>query len=293
MQSVCVIGSAGMAGQAFCEFLIANNFQVFAVSRVGPDFGFDALAPHSFAKLESFLDNIQPSIVINCLAVTSIYYCEEYPLDSFKVNSLFPKFLAEVCIRINSKLIHISSDHFFDDSCILHPESSAVTPLNHYSVTKLSAERFVLTNPEALVIRTNIVGFRGSPGRPTFVEWLIDSLTNRSPLNLFTDFYTSPIDVETFVRLCTHPSLLSSSGIYNIASSSQISKLEFSKLLARELDIQLDWHNESSVLNLNPRRPRFLGLDCNKIESLLQTTMPSPSQVVANLVVQYKTRSLI
>lgn len=290
MQSVCVIGSSGMAGQAFCKYLAANNFKVFTVSRDSPDFSIDILALDSLAKLELFLADIQPNIVINCLAITSLQHCENFPLDSFKVNSLFPRFLADLCRRINTKLIHISSDHFFDDSCILHSETSSTSPLNHYSITKLCAERFVLSNSSALVIRTNIVGFRGIPHRPTFVEWLIDSLLNRSPLTLFTDFYTSSIDVESFVRICMNPRLVSSSGIYNIASSSHLSKLEFSRLLAREFHINLDWHNESSVLDLSPRRSRFLGLDCSKVESLLTMPMPSPSQVIANLVIQYKSR---
>ena len=290
MQSVCVIGSSGMAGQAFCKYLAANNFKVFAISRVSPDLSIDILALDALDKLEQFLLNIQPSIIINCLAITSLQFCENHPLDSFKVNSLLPRFLADLCCRINSKLIHISSDHFFDDSCILHSETSSVSPLNHYSITKLCAERFVLPNPSSLVIRTNIVGFRGIAHRPTFVEWLIDSLLNRSSLNLFTDFYTSSIDVESFVRICMNPCLISASGIYNIGSSSQLSKLEFSRLLAREFDIKLDWHNESSVLDLSPRRSRFLGLDCSKVESRLSMPMPSPSQVIANLVVQYKSR---
>ena len=150
-----------------------------------------------------------------------------------------------------------------------------------------------MANPEALVIRTNIVGFRGDAKRPTFVEWLINCLVNRKPLNLFSDFYTSSIDVDSFVRFCMDPVLLSASGIYNIASSSHVSKLKFSQLLAHQLEISLDWHTEASVLDLRPRRSRFLGLDCNKVESLLNTSMPSPSQVIANLVAQYKTRSPI
>ncbi len=63
--------------------------------------------------------------------------------------------------------MQISTDHYFcGQGDLKHDESAPVTLLNEYARTKYAGEAFALTNPEACVIRTNVVGFRGWEVRP-------------------------------------------------------------------------------------------------------------------------------
>jgi len=79
--------------------------------------------------------------------------------------------------------VHVSTDHYYTASNnIYHSEEDEVAPMNEYATSKLAGENLALTSPQALVLRTNIIGKRGWKNRPNFAEWVVNNLKNKTNL---------------------------------------------------------------------------------------------------------------
>jgi len=282
-----VIGASGMAGQAFVNFLKAHNYNVVGLSRNGPNILFDAMSyPEG---IESVIGELRPAIIVNCAAIVSLEHCENNSEEAHRLNALLPKHIARGSSLVGARFLHISTDHYYTgDTDMKHSEEDPVTIVNKYAETKFIGESNALQHPNTLVVRTNITGFRGQAGRPTFIEWLASALINKDPLKLFTDFYTSTIDTSAFCGLCMSHKKINTTGILNIASSDTRSKKEFALCLAKQLGIDPYWAEDASVLSMELRRAESLGLDCSKVQTILGERMPNSDEVIQRLASQLK-----
>lgn len=287
-RKIIVLGARGMAGQAFYKYFKERDFSVLGVARSGSDINLDLI--YQFSDLECIFSSFRPSIVVNCAALVSLSLCEENEILSYEINSLLPKKLAISSDLHGFKLVHISTDHYylFNEAPALHSENDTVYLVNTYAKSKYLGELYAASSNTSLIIRTNITGFRNSCFRPTFIEWMIDSIQSSTRIQLFTDFYTSTIDVSTFCCLVYLLIKESCSGLFNIASSESISKFQFASLLAKQMCVGLTGAVESSVEGLQPKRATDLGLNCSKAESTLGLPMPSSEDVVRSLLEEYK-----
>ena len=66
-------------------------------------------------------------------------------IEAFRLNSHLPGIIANACNFTNTKLIHISTDHLFDDQNNLYSEEDEVRLLNIYAKSKYEGELEVLT----------------------------------------------------------------------------------------------------------------------------------------------------
>ena len=286
-QTIIVLGSGGMAGQAFLKFFNQLNFDVLGVSRSGADVNVDLV--NQFHLLEDVFRTLKPSIVVNCAALVSLQACQDNPFLSYQINSLLPHKLSTLSDLYGFKFIHISTDHYYllNDIPLLHSEGDPVFLINSYAKSKYLGELYAASCTNSLIVRTNITGFRNYLHRPTFIEWMIDSIQRSEPIKLFTDFYTSTIDVTTFCRFVYLLVEQDCTGLFNIASSESISKLQFACLLAKEMKVEHPAFVEATVAQLYPKRATDLGLDCAKAQSTLDVDMPSSVDVVRSLVQEY------
>lgn len=98
--------------------------------------------------------------VIHCAALTDTKHCEDDPVDCYLVNSIGTYNLMEYCDCGDVpfiKLVYISTDHVFDGSAGDYKEFDLPNPRGHYATSKYIGERFVLANPNNLVIRTSFM----------------------------------------------------------------------------------------------------------------------------------------
>lgn len=288
-RTLVILGQTGLLGQAlYKEASSRDNINVYGVARNGAQ---DSLDVTDTDNLIAYLDKVRPSYIVNTVAQVNLEGCEKDPDFAYELNAKVNDHLASYCTKNDIKLCYISTDHYFTgDGAALHDESACVTFLNEYSKTKYAGEEFVLTCPNSLVVRTNIVGFRNWELRPTFVEWAIDSLILEKDITAFHDFYTSSIDVRTCSKAILDLLFLDATGIINVASSECASKEEFIVRLARELDLDTPNLQSASVMTmgLNVRRAESLGLDVSYAESLLGYRLPSLEGVIDNIVHEYK-----
>jgi dTDP-4-dehydrorhamnose reductase len=278
VRSVAIVGATGMLGQAMCREAGRRGYPVATVARRGADHLVDATQS---TALRAALDAIQPAFVINAAAQTNLEACEQDPGAAYAINAGLVATLADYCGSNGIKLIHVSTDHFFTgDTDRLHDEQAPVRLVNEYARTKYAGEVFAATCANSLILRTNLVGFRGWT-RPTFVEWAIAALRSAEPVTLFDDFFTSSLDADCFAVVTFDLLARCACGTLNVAARNAVSKAAFVTMLAQRLGLGTTHCRIGSVREMSgTRRAESLGLDVGRAEALLGYTLPDAHCVV-------------
>lgn len=272
-----------MLGQAFLREATSRVHQVVATTRSGSGIHCDVTKD---SELEQLLESCRPDLVVNCAAVVSFADCVNDPWDAWKVNARAVGVLAECCHNLDARLIHISTDHYFSgDGSQRHDETAPVRLLNEYARTKFAGEAFALTAADALVLRTNVIGFRGH-GSSTFAEWAIELIENDREATLFEDSFVSSIDAATLAAVALDLSAGEERGILNVASSEVFSKKQMIEELARQMGRVLTNTTNGSVRDLPVPRAESCGLDVSRAEKALGRQLPDLQQVISNLLHQ-------
>jgi dTDP-4-dehydrorhamnose reductase len=282
-----VLGSTGMLGQALIKEIKQRNKTVIGIARKNADITLDITKDE---LLLNTIKEVQPKVIINTVAIVNLSYCEENPAESYLYNARASATLSRYCAANQIKYIYISTDHYFKgNKNKKHSEEQPVNLCNEYALTKYLGEELSLINEQALVVRTNIVGFRYNKDAPTFVEWAIKALENNEKMNLFNDFYTSSIDVNSFSKALYNLITEDTAGLINLASSDVSNKEEFISALANRLNLSLkntttcSMHQNTSTIKRNDS----LGLDVSKAEKILAYKLPTLSEVINNLAIEY------
>jgi dTDP-4-dehydrorhamnose reductase len=281
-----VLGSTGTLGQAMLAQARAREWSCCGAARSDAESSVDVT---DLAALEALLDEVRPSVVVNCAAITNLADCEERPAFAYAVNARVPGWLAELSLDRGIDFVQVSSDHFFTgDGAATHDEKARVRLVNEYARTKYAGEVFALTAPTTLAVRTNLVGLRRWPGRPNFAEWALDAVENDRPLPLFEDFFTSSMHSRACSTAILDLIQMRARGLVNIASSQVVSKRAFVQALARALGVELSRVSTASVRGLTPRRAESLGLDVRRAESLLGRRLPDLHDTVRAVVEEHQ-----
>ena len=178
MRRTLILGAGGMLGYAVGAWLALRGYQVagtihrqaWAVRFPAPCsllFGVDALR---FQTVTRALDEFQPDLAINCIAVRSAGDCARL-IEMFRVNGQFPRQLAVACAARGIRLIHISTDGVFDGREGNYDEQSATSPIDPYGRSKAFGEQ---VGANALTLRTSMIG-RAPSGSGSLLDWLIAS----------------------------------------------------------------------------------------------------------------------
>ncbi|MCG8604151.1 sugar nucleotide-binding protein [bacterium] len=283
---ILVLGSTGMVGQALTVELNRQQRPNVGVARKNADICIDIT--HTEA-LVTVVEECRPDIIINCAAKINLTKCERNPLAAYLINTRPVGVLARLCTQKGIYLVQISTDHYYSGHGLRkHREDEPVALCNEYAISKYLAEHLALTAPHSLVLRTNVVGFRGWADQPTFVEWAISSLSNALPITLFSDYFTSSLDTSNFSRVLLDLMRLRAKGIINLASSEVSSKKHFVEALAQRLNLPLHNTRDGSVTEHDQiARNTSSGLDVSRAEALLGYRLPNRAEVIESLATQY------
>lgn len=210
------------------EFLL-NQHKREINSIYGAIVNFNLFNPYELAQL---LDEYCIDVVVNTVALASVDQCELQNELANLLNAKLPVLIARACRLSNTKLIHISTDHFYGFENKLFTEEDSLDLLNSYAATKYAGEQGVLEEyPLALVCRTNFFGI-GPSYKPSFSDKILNNLRSKIPIALFNDVFFTPLVAFNLAR-CAHALVdKGCSGIYNISSDNSMSKYEFGVALA-------------------------------------------------------------
>ena len=165
---ILLLGSNGMLGKTIYKKLTSLETEVSTVARSNADYCFDLTDD---ARLESCIKEERPAVVINAAAIVDIEFCEKNPGLAYQINTRIPGVLADICKRKNIYLVHISTDHYYcGDGSRKHKETDPVTLVNEYARTKYLGEQLILAHKDSLILRTNIIGFKGDKKKTYNIE---------------------------------------------------------------------------------------------------------------------------
>ena len=185
-----------------------------------------------FSDAEKLVKKYRPKIIINCIGITgrrNVDDCELEKDATLLANSFVPVILAEVCLRSNIKLVHISS------GCIFNYDYKKNAPIKEdsqdyffslfYSRSKIYAERAL----EALARDYNIL----------ITRIRIPLLNTKHPKNVLDklikygkviDMANSVTYIPDFIRAIKHLIKIDARGVYNVVNKGGLRYPELMKV---------------------------------------------------------------
>lgn len=290
MKSVFITGIAGMLGSNLA-YLLRERYRVLGVD-LHP-ITIDHVMGSIFSVLDTeqlrkYLIQNQIDTVIHCAALVDVDGCEANPEYAEKINYRLTEDIAILCESLHIKLIFISSDAVFDGKAdYLYRETDTPNPISVYGKTKLKAEEAVLSRKDNLVVRTNIYGFNYRD-KLSFGEWILNSLQNNIPLNMFYDLYFSPILVNELSELLERCMEKGLCGLYHACSTGSISKYDIAVAIKKEFE-STGTINRVSMKDYNFKAPRTqnMGLCNDKLSNDLAVHIRTPLEGVAQFKLLY------
>lgn len=94
-------------------------------------------------KVEEFVEDCKPDVIINCAAYTAVDKAEEQLELARKINCNGPKNLAIAARKCQATLVHISTDYVFGGDLSIeniYHEDDEKAPVTAYGITKLEGE---------------------------------------------------------------------------------------------------------------------------------------------------------
>ena len=128
--------------------------------------GIDAM---NFGIVKRLLDQLEPQVIVNCVAVTKRRDAADDALTSIELNSALPHRLGVWATTHSARLFHFSTDCVFDGRTGGYTEDSPTNAADLYGRTKALGE---VTGPGILTLRTSFVGREISHGTE-LLEWFL------------------------------------------------------------------------------------------------------------------------
>ncbi len=151
MHRILVTGSNGQLGSEIRELSKNDGINVYFYTDVSE------LDITDKSAVNTFIENHQIDIVVNCAAYTQVDKAEDDEKTAFLINATAPGNLAEVCRKYDATLFHISTDYVFDGSNnVPYLETQSTSPLGVYGRSKLEGEKLIQQSGcNYLIIRTS------------------------------------------------------------------------------------------------------------------------------------------
>ena len=113
LKKIVILGVNGMAGHIVAEhFNSQNKYDVYGIARQSSHYTREVIDVTEVDSLKKGLLKIKPDVVINCVG-SLISQSNNDISNAILINSYLPNLLAEMGVKIDFKLIHISTDCVF------------------------------------------------------------------------------------------------------------------------------------------------------------------------------------
>ena len=175
---------------------------------------------------------VEPSVIINAAAYTAVDKAETDSTRAYAVNADALGVLAEACVTINAKLIHVSTDFVFDGIQGGYNEASNTNPLGVYGASKLAGEHAIQVSAvNAAIIRTAWVY---SAHGNNFVKTMLRLMAEKEALSVVSDQRGTPTWAKGLAKACWALAQSDASGIYHYTDEGECSWYEFACEIQRQ-----------------------------------------------------------
>ena len=262
---VLVTGANGQLGYDVVKELQKQNIERYGATRKE----FDLI---DFEATEKFIAHYMPDVVIHCAAYTAVDKAEDEQGLCYLVNASATENIAEICKKINAKMLYISTDYVFDGTKEGFYEADDIpNPINVYGKTKLLGEQAVqrILNKYFIVRISWVFGEYGN----NFVKTMLKLGKERKEINVIADQYGSPTYTVDLAALLVEMIKTDKYGIYHATNEGVCTWAEFAEenFKIAKLDVKVN-HITTAEYPTKAKRPLNSRLSKNslKINSLKQ-----------------------
>jgi len=229
---ILLLGSSGKMGTAIRKVFGKENL----ILKNSKDF--DALNLESVNKV---LNACSPEIIINTVAYMGIDDCEKYPEKALRINTLYPKYLAQYCYKKNIIFINFSTDAVFDGKRRkFYTENDIPLPVNIYGYTKLGADIFIQNKLQRYYLIRIPILFGPYHKDTQFVEKMLKKGITDKNIKIANDIFSSPtfsIDIAKQIKKLIKQRY--DFGLYHVANAGVASLYEFFNKIVEALELNI------------------------------------------------------
>ena len=284
---IVTVGASGLLGSVLVPALKLAGHSISTVGRsLTNDFRCDV---GNLTSVSSLLNELQPDVLINLVALTDVDLCESDPRQAFSVNV---RALENIVSWIesapkNCHLVHISTDQVYDGPGP-HCEDEVMLT-NYYSFSKYAAELAAL-RVNSTILRTNFFGKSMCDHRSSFTDWVHHNASTNRNIVLFSDVFFSPLSMATLAEMIILVVSQKPSGVFNLGSNCGLSKSEFSILFMKKLKFgmaNIEVASIGDVSFMKTYRPRDMRLNVTKFEQKLDVCLPTLEAEINRIIGDY------
>ena len=245
---VLILGVTGMLGSTVFKMLMKDKLlTVYGTLRSASGTKYFPIDSHTQLlanvdvldndSLISVMTAVKPDLVINCIGLIKQYADANDPLLALPINAMFPHRLANLCLLINARLIHISTDCVFSGSKGMYTEEDVSDAKDLYGKSKYIGELHDLSH--AVTLRTSIIGHELN-SQTSLVDWFLSGQVNGYKKAIFSGLPT--VELASVIRDFVIPNV-SLHGLHHV-SVEPIDKYSLLNLIAdvygKEIEIEAD-----------------------------------------------------
>lgn len=225
MKKIMITGCNGQLGRAM-NIALSNHTDIEIINTDVAE-----LDITNIEKVQSFVKDVNPHIIVNCAAYTAVDKAESDFDLAFKINAIGPRNLSIAATDIGSKLVHISTDYVFDGTATKpYVEFDIPNPQGAYGKTKFEGEKFVtMFADKFFIFRTAWLYGDGN----NFVKTMLRLSNDHDEVRVVSDQVGSPTSAKELANAIVSQMFTDNYGVFHATCEGDCSWADFAKEIFR------------------------------------------------------------
>jgi dTDP-4-dehydrorhamnose reductase len=226
---VLVLGATGMAGHTISIYFKEAGYDVTAFSRKKFEYCNNIIGDvTNFDLLKSIIEEGDYDAVINAIGILN-QDAEDNKSMAVLLNSYLPHYLSDITEKLETKIIHMSTDCVFSGRTGGYTETSFKDGETFYDRTKALGE---IDNDKDLTFRNSIIGPDMNKNGIGLFNWF---MKQEGQINGFIKAIWTGVTTLTLAKAMDRALRENLSGLYNLVNNETISKFELLKLFNKHM----------------------------------------------------------
>ena len=150
---VLLLGDTGSLGSEFRQLFSNKKIHFYFINKKKKKFKFN------FSKLKNLIFKQKPHLIINCIGLTGLIYCQNKKKEAYEVNSKIPQRIIKIIKNTNKVNSFFNRSSFKGNKLNkIYSEKDKPKPGTIYGKSKYDADKKILKAPNTLVIRLLLFG---------------------------------------------------------------------------------------------------------------------------------------
>ena len=277
---VLVLGSTGLIGhQVFNHLVKTEKYELYNITyRKKLNEETILCDVRNQDEFIAVVKSISPDIIINCIGIL-IEGANVDPENAIFINAYFPHRLMSLADKLNSKLIHISTDCVFSgEKEMPYLEKDIKDGKDIYAKSKGLGE---IINENHLTLRTSVIGPELKTDGEELFHWF---MSQSGKINGFTNAIWSGVTTLVLAKVVEWAIENKITGLYHVTNNKSIDKYTLLSLIKK--------YTKKTIL-ITPFENKKIYKNFIDTRNELNFIIPSYNQMVKDMIVNSKKNKIL